>query len=62
MDLIPFSLHALKTLMAISPLLQHINLLIGFAIGVVKRGSIVSVAYIVGSLVALITIEDRGLD
>lgn len=60
--MIPFSLHALKTLMAISPLLQHINLLIGFGKGVTKRGSMVSVAYMDGSLDALITIEDRGFD
>ena len=60
--MIPFSLQALKTLIAISPLLQHINLLIGLAVGVVKSGSSVAVAAIYGSLLALMTTEERGLD
>jgi len=41
---IPFSLQHLKTLIAISPLLQHKSLLIGFGVlnGAIKRGSMVA--------------------
>ena len=53
MEVIPFSLQHLNTLIAISPLLQHINLLIGLGIltgpfnnGIIPKSWSVAVAII----------------